>query len=256
VIDGLALNQWITLRDSLPVNNMRFIENAVFAWIPTLTAVSRQSIFSGKSPYEFGDSIYTTEKEASSWSLFWQNNNLLKHNISYQKNMDKNLNIQESKNELVSNKTIIAGLVLNKIDNIMHGMELGMTGLHNQIRLYGETGYLKDLIINLLDRNFEIWITSDHGNTECTGRGRPHEASSAKSRGERVRVYRSAELLKSVMDKYPWSDCWDPIGLPKAYFPLLAQEDSAFLPENTTAISHGGISMQETIVPFIKVLRK
>jgi hypothetical protein len=228
----------------------------VFAWIPTLTAVSRQAIFSGKSPYEFGNSICTTEKEASSWSLFWQNNNLLKQNISYQKNIDKNLNVQKFENEIVSNKTIIAGLVLNKIDNIMHGMELGMTGFHSQIRLYGETGYLKDLIINLLDKNFEIWITSDHGNTECIGRGRPHEASNAKSRGERVRVYRSAELLKSVMDEYSWSDYWEPIGLPKAYFPLVTQGNSAFLPENTIAISHGGISMQETIVPFIKVARK
>jgi hypothetical protein len=256
VIDGLALNQWITLRDSLPVSNIRFIENAVFAWIPTLTAVSRQSIFSGKSPYEFANSIYTTEKESNLWSLFWENNNLLKENISYQKNIDKNLNIQEVENVLISDKTIIAGFVLNKIDNIMHGMELGMIGLHNQIRIYGETGYLKNLIFYLFEKNFEVWITSDHGNTECIGRGQPHEASVARSRGERVRVYKSKELLKSVMDKYPWGSSWDPIGLPKEYFPLVAQGNSAFLSENKMAISHGSISMQETIVPFIKVLRK
>jgi hypothetical protein len=44
--------------------------------------------------------------------------------------------------------------------------------------------------------------------------------------------------------------------LPKEYFPLIAKRNNAFIMENITAISHGSISMQETIVPFIKVIRK
>jgi hypothetical protein len=256
IIDGLALNQWITLRDSLEVKNIQFIEKALFAWIPTLTSVSRQTIFSGKNPYEFENSIDTTEKEEKYWSLFWENNNLEKHCIIYQKGVDTNEKIKEVKDKLTQSKMVIAGLVVNKIDNIMHGMQMGMEGFHNQIKLYGKNDLINELLSELVENNYEVWISSDHGNTECIGRGQPHEASIAKSRGERVRIYKSKDLLESIKDKYPWSEYWNPISLPKNYLPLIAKGNSAFLPEGNSAISHGSISMQETIVPFIKVIRK
>jgi hypothetical protein len=256
VIDGLALNQWVTLRDSLSLTNIRFIENALFSWIPTLTSVSRQSIFSGKNPYEYEGSIHTTEKEEKFWSLFWENNGLEKQNIVYLKGIDTSEKITEFEDKLEHNKLIVAGLVLNTVDKIMHGMEMGMEGFHNHIKLYGKNGHLSEIIMKFIENGFEVWITSEHGNIECIGRGQPCEASIAKSRGERVRIYKSESLLVSVRKEYPWSDYWKPVGLPKEYFPLIAKENYAFLPQNTHAISHGGISMQETIVPFIKVLRK
>jgi hypothetical protein len=256
VIDGLALNQWITLRDSLPLKNIRFIENALIAWIPTVTSISRQSIFSGKDPYEYEGWINTTEKEEKHWSLFWENNGVVKQNIVFMKGLDSDNKIKEVEDKLLQNKAIVMGLVMNKIDNIMHGMEMGMAGFHGQIKLYGENGQLSELISSLIENHFEIWITSDHGNTECIGRGQPHEGSNVKSRGERVRIYKSESILESVRKKYTWTNYWKPIGLPKDYLPLIAKGNNAFLPENNFAISHGSISMQETIVPFIKVLRK
>jgi len=256
VIDGLALDQWITLRDSLGLGTVQYIEKALFAWIPTLTSVSRQSIFSGKNPYEYADSIHTTEREEKLWSLFWENNDFIRQNVLYMKGIDSDEKITELSDRIISNKTLTMGLVLNKIDNIIHGMEMGMEGLHNQIKLYGKNGTLGKLIIDLLEKDFEIWISSDHGNIECIGHGRPSEASIAKSRGERVRVYKSRELLKSMMEKFPWSAYWRPIGLPDEYFPLISKGNNAFLPENTRAVSHGSISMQETVVPFIKVVRR
>jgi len=256
IIDGLALDQWITLRDSLAVNNFQFIEKALFAWVPTLTSVSRQSIFSGKSPYEFESSIDTTEKEEKFWSLFWENNNLEKNCIIYRKGLDTNEKIKEVEDKLNLSKTVIAGLVVNKIDNIMHGIQMGMEGFHNQIKLYGKNDLINELLSELIENNYEVWITSDHGNTECIGRGQPHEASIAKSRGERVRIYKSKDLLESIKDKYPWSESWKSNSLPKNYLPLIAKGNSAFLPESNSAISHGSISMQETIVPFIKIIGK
>jgi hypothetical protein len=256
VIDGLALNQWVTLRDSLTFTNIRFIENALFSWIPTLTSISRQSIFAGKNPYEYESSIHTTEKEEKFWYLFWENNGLERQNIIYLKGIDSNEKIVEFNEKLEQNRVVIMGIVLNKIDKIMHGMEMGMEGFHNQIMLYGKNGQLSEIIMKFIERGFEVWITSDHGNTECIGHGQPHEASIAKSRGERARIYKSENLLESVKKEYPWTDYWKPIGLPNEYFPLVAKENYAFLPQNTHAISHGGISMQETIVPFIRVLRK
>ena len=55
VVDGLALDQWIVLRDVLAEQRprLRFREGAVFAWVPTITSVSRQAIFAGKPPFYF-----------------------------------------------------------------------------------------------------------------------------------------------------------------------------------------------------------
>ncbi|MCG4877748.1 PglZ domain-containing protein, partial [Eggerthella lenta] len=46
VVDGLALDQWVTIRQLLQKQDANLVmrESATFAWIPTLTSVSRQSI--------------------------------------------------------------------------------------------------------------------------------------------------------------------------------------------------------------------
>jgi hypothetical protein len=43
VVDGLALDQWVSIRQMLQDcdNSLIIKESAVFAWIPTLTSVSR-----------------------------------------------------------------------------------------------------------------------------------------------------------------------------------------------------------------------
>ena len=64
LMDGLSLDQWIVMRKELAKQraHYRFRENAVFAWIPTITSVSRQAAFAGKPPIYFPGSIHTRIK--------------------------------------------------------------------------------------------------------------------------------------------------------------------------------------------------
>ena len=71
VVDGLAIDQWTVARHELPLRHWSAEESAIFAWVPTLTAVSRQSIFAGDPPFFFASSIATTQKEPRHWSRFW-----------------------------------------------------------------------------------------------------------------------------------------------------------------------------------------
>ena len=59
VVDGIALDQWLVLRDVLATQrpDLRFREDAAFAWVPTITSISRQAIFAGKPPLHFPGSI-------------------------------------------------------------------------------------------------------------------------------------------------------------------------------------------------------
>jgi hypothetical protein len=83
VFDGMAVDQWIQIRDSLSKQNRMFgfDEGACFAWLPTLTSVSRQALFSGLKPREFSQSIDTTAQEPALWSRFWQDQRLRADNV-------------------------------------------------------------------------------------------------------------------------------------------------------------------------------
>lgn len=257
VIDGLALEQWVSIRQILQENDSRLImnESAVFAWIPTLTSVSRQSIFSGKPPCYFPSSIKTTNNEEKLWKQFWENNKLKRPDIAYARGLSDG-DVENVMDSIINpGKTKAVGLVVDKIDKIMHGMQLGAAGMHNQIKQWCNKGFLLSLINYLLDNNYEIWMTSDHGNIECKGIGRPSEGVIAETKGERVRIYPAKELRSQVASDFPFAKEWNPIGLPSDYFPLVAGGNDAFVTQGDTIVGHGGISIEEVIVPLVNIKR-
>ena len=257
VIDGLSLNQWITIKKELEYQNseIKFDEKSIFAWIPTLTSVSRQTIFSGKIPLYFADNINKTSGEPKSWQNYWQDAGIKTHQISYKKNLQDEDIPEYLKTEFNPQSTTVYGFVINKIDDIMHGMQLGEEGMHNQIEQWMKKGYFNELISNLLENGFNIWITSDHGNIESKGIGSPSERSLSDIKGERVRVFSDPILRNEIAKKYDSLIEWDPAGLPERYFPLFAPDNLSFENQDKKSISHGGISIDEVIVPFISITR-
>lgn len=258
VADGLAMDQWVTIRNTLEEKHSDWVirEGASFSWVPTLTSVSRQAIFSGKMPIYFADSINTTSKEAKLWQQFWEDHGLTKMQIEYRKSLGKG-DASSDLDELVRpGKTKAIGLVINTVDDIMHGMELGAAGMHNQVKQWVEQGYLENIVDGLLNRGFEVWLTSDHGNIECQGKGKPSEGAIAETRGERVRIYPTKELRDRVGDQFSFAKQWNSTALPSEYFPLIAEQDSAFIREGDSVVGHGGTSIEEVIVPFIKFERR
>jgi hypothetical protein len=258
VIDGLALDQWVTVRQILQEQDHNFVmrESATFAWIPTLTSISRQSIFSGKPPLYFPLSINSTNSEGNLWRQFWEGAGLSRHDIAYKRGLGDGdvANVLEA--TMHPSKTRVVGLVIDKVDKIMHGMQLGAAGMHNQIKQWCRGGFLGSLIGYLLDHDFEVWMTSDHGNIECHGKGRPAEGVIAETRGERVRVYPTPELRSQVAQSFTFAHEWQPVGLPSGYFPLVAGGNDAFINPGDSIVGHGGIAVEEVIVPLVKFERR
>ena len=257
VVDGLALDQWLVVREALATKQpgLRFREQAVFAWIPSLTSVSRQATFAGKAPIFFPNSIQTTDKEPALWAQFWADQGLMPNEVVYLKGLgDGGL---ENVSEALSHpKARVAGLVVDKVDKIMHGMEMGTAGMHNQVCQWAKQPYLNTLLDLLLDRGFRVYLTSDHGNLEAEGCGRPSEGAVADLRGERVRIYPDAALRGKVKERFPAALEWGTVGLPEDYLALLAPARQAFVQEKQRAVSHGGVSVEELIVPLIQIERR
>jgi len=257
IMDGLAMDQWLVVRSALASRqpSFQFREQAVFAWIPSLTSVSRQAAFAGKAPIFFPNSIQTTDKEPALWSQFWADQGFTPNEIVYFKGLgDGSL---ETVSEALSHpKARVAGLVVDKVDKIMHGMEMGTAGMHNQVGQWAQQPYLTTLLDLLLDRGFRIYLTSDHGNVEAEGCGRPAEGAVADLRGERVRIYPDVTLRSKVRERFPTTLEWAPVGLPEDYLALLAPARQAFVQEKQRIVSHGGISVEELIVPLVQIERR
>ena len=256
VVDGLALPQWVVLREELSRQRPRYSlrEDAVFAWVPTITVVSRQATFAGRPPFYFAGSMGSTAREPMLWKAFWQSKGLSARQVGYAKGLGSG-GLEEVEFLLGNPDIRVLGLVANTVDDIMHGMQLGERGMQGQVRQWARQPFLADLLDRLLDRGFTIWLTSDHGNIEAVGCGSPSEGAVADLRGERVRTYSDETLRDRVAAQFPEAEKWPPLGLPEDYLPLLAPGRRAFVAEGKTPVCHGGASIEEVIVPLIRIGR-
>ena len=259
VLDGMSYAQWLTIKAEIAkeMPDYTFEESACFAWIPSLTSVSRQSIFSGLVPRYFGQSIEATQTEEKLWIDAWLKAipYLSLKEIKYLKGLG-NGNAEQDLAQL-SYSTRYLGLIINSVDTIMHGMTLGELGMHDSLRTWLKGKYLFQLLTGLAERDYDVYITSDHGNLESTGIGTIREGVLAETKGLRVRTYSTKILRDSTLEQFPDSCvAWDSSTLPEGYEVLLVEGHGAFTNRGTRVIAHGGASLDEVIVPYIHVLRK
>ena len=253
--DGLALDQWLVLRESLASQrpNLRFRESSVFAWIPTLTSVSRQACFAGRAPLYFSSGISSTAGEPAAWGRFWVDQGLPPHSTRYEKTL-RDIDDLERVAEVVSSSEVRAvALVVDVVDRIMHGMVLGSSGMRNQVRQWADGGMLAELLDILLGRGFAIFLTSDHGNIETRGCGRPADGALVETYGKRVRIYDDPVLRDRVLEEHPGAIAWPAVGLPERYHPLIAPGRSSFVREGERPVAHGGATLEEVVVPLVEI---
>lgn len=257
VVDGLAMDQWLVIREVLSSKELgyRFLERENLAWVPSLTSVSRQAIFAGRVPFLFPESIETTAKESVYWTQFWVDNGYKADQVVYAKWSGAE-SLNSVSEDLSRPQVRIVGLVVGMVDKIMHGAQLGTASMHNQVRQWAEGPYLGELLDCLLSQGFRVYLTSDHGNLEATGCGRPNEGAVADLCGARARVYPDGILRQRVKEKFPEAIEWDSTGLPQNYVVLVAPHRQAFVQKGLRVVCHGGIALEEIIVPLVEIERE
>jgi hypothetical protein len=255
VFDGMAIDQWTLIRDVLTEQKRDFIfeESACFAWLPTTTSVSRQALFSGLKPREFSDSIDTTAQDSLHWSRFWQDQGLRASEVVYRKGLRRKDQLVDLSTSLDGPMIKIAGIVVNTIDDFVHGAFLGKRAIANQIIDWVKSGFVEELFTLLLDRAFKVYVTADHGNLEAIGKGRPNQGVAPELKGERVRIYGNEALAESSCDSTQNAFRLSVSGLPMNFFPMYAAGDTAFVASGEQIVAHGGMSVHELIVPFIQI---
>lgn len=241
VIDGMNYWQWNILSKALSEVDIAYSSNACLAYIPTITAWSRQAIFKGDKP----DLLENNSKEAKLFETFWLKHGVSSHQISFKKfSVHQPLSM-----ESISEDTTILGLVCNDLDDIMHGSILG----NNQLKMSTEQWISRSKIVEsiaaLRTKGYQLYITADHGNIEATGLKNltMKDKVGALSRGKRHLHFTNEILLKNFIEQNP------DLEIGKKGLSLYLKKQEAFTNENSQVITHGGSHLWEALVPFITI---
>jgi hypothetical protein len=263
VVDGMALDQWIAIRDAWTAQQQpwSYEERALFAWVPTLTQVSRQAIFAGAPPQTFPGSLGRTDQEVVHWRRFWGGHGLQNNAIGYMKGLhgfDPQARAEDLRqiNELVDNRQIqVLGLVVDAVDKLAHAALQGEVGLMREVRAWADAGWLAQVIEVLHQADFSVTLTADHGNVAVRGIGRVDDGVLAEEAGHRVRIYRDPLLRDRILAHTPSAIAWSGSGLPSDLSVVLAPSGSAFTTAGSFLIAHGGLDLREVLVPWV-ILRQ
>jgi hypothetical protein len=263
VMDGMSLSDWLVIKQVWVSRHTdwHLRESMLLAQIPTITAISRYSLISGLRPSDFYHPPAGSLSESKAWRAFWSREDLPENAVSL---IALNLDRNDPTPEITNRRLQTLCLIERQIDELMHGAMLGSVGHYNNIRLWASEDNLgrnsmklEDIIQTLLDQDFTIFISSDHGHCEADGMGKPSEGLMVQSRGRRARLYTDRRTAENMQSSYEDTFLWEDDGLlPTDLVAVLPSRRKAFAEFGEITITHGGITIDEMIVPFLEITQK
>ena len=240
VMDGMSVFDFTAFASDF--DDIDFEENYVFAMIPTTTAISRQSLLSGKFPVELSNP-FSLSREENEFLQAFKDRGYADNQAAYARGYSPDYRPGVK----------FLCVIVNDIDDLVHGQTQGRAGMYNDVTLLAKTGRLQKLITKLFADGFTVYLTSDHGNTLCTGLGAPHGMGvEVETKSKRALVLRDFANGAELIEKYNLTD-YPGFYLDKQYKYLICESGRSFDVKGSEVMTHGGISIDEVIVPFIKI---
>ncbi len=258
--DGLALDQWHLLKTFLQEQDkgLTFTEKQTFALAPSITPISRQALFSGRRPDSFADSWSKTDRDAERWLNFWVHREIPKQRIAYLpvKAGDSSMS---SVVETIDSKNKRLGILVNLFDDALHAikgmpLEADKRVLYSTLNGHLSNSYIGDLLRRLLEGGYRVFLSSDHGNTCGKGTGVLPPKAFIETYARRVAIFDQVSLAQEFAQKNQ-GIYFRTKSLPTAVHPVYTAGIELFASKDAIEISHGGLSIEELVVPFIEVNR-
>ncbi len=240
VMDGMSEFDWRIISQSF--DGIRYEKSDVYAMIPTTTSVSRQCLLSGKYPSRLAEP-WNQSRERSEFTECAQSMGYSPEQIGYERGFDADF----------SAFVKCAAVIINDVDDMVHAQIHGRPGMFNDVGILAKQGKLVKLVKRLLKKGFDVYISSDHGNTPCIGMGRLMKTGvEIETKSRRMLVLKDFADKQALMTKYPVID-FPKYFLNKDFDYLICGAGSSFDARGESIMSHGGITSDEVIVPFIKI---
>ena len=259
VLDGLSLSDWFIIGKQWKSRHPAWsvLTDMLLAQIPSITSISRSALVSGLRPADFADDLEHIPSETYAWKAFWWRQNLPGLAVACQSIA---LDRSDILPDTTSHRLQALCFIENTIDEITHNSILGAASQQAALRVWLDPASqinslpLENLIDQLLSGSFTVFLASDHGHVEAKGIGQPTEGLLAQTRGKRARLYRDRRAAQRIRQSFPDTILWEHDGLlPDQLAALMPNGRTAFATPGETVVTHGGLTIDEMIVPFVQI---
>ena len=240
LMDGMSEFDWNILKRSF--QDIHYHQDAVFAMIPSTTSISRQCLLSGKYPSQ----LIEPWKQSKEKTEFYDR----ARTYGYK---DNQIGDERGYDASFSLFVKCGAVIILDIDELVHAQHQGRVGMLNDDMVLMKQQKLADLTNRLIQEGFDVYITADHGNTPSVGLGRlTGSGVEVETRSHKMVV------LKDFADKDSLKAKYCLLEYPKYYLPkdcdyLICNVGESLDIRGEQVMTHGGISLDEVVVPFIIV---
>lgn len=240
VMDGMSVFDFNILASEF--SGIDYQEDYIYAMIPTTTSISRQSLLAGKFPVELKRPFDLSREEgefyAKAKSLGYLENQIL-YSRGFTPNIGPNVKY--------------LSVIINDIDNLVHGQTQGRIGMYYDINVLAKSCKLQNLIKKLFSEGFNIYLTSDHGNTLCTGLGVVRGIGvEVETKSKRMLILKDFAQNDNLINSFNLIE-YPGYFLNKQYKYYICRTGTSFDVKDSIVMTHGGISIDEVVIPFIKI---
>lgn len=236
--DCMGYAEWYLLQEYLSNNGLSFTDTALFTMLPSVTCISRSAIFRGSRDV-FNIKSPGMSDEAKAFKEYFTG--------------------KETKyfteKDLITDDSLLGydciSILYNFFDDLCHSTKFPPNETGKQLYFDAVRAYLKKSLVSqtlqtLRSNGFIIYICSDHGSVVAFGNGKKFDKYLIDSFAKRAIIIpaEASLLIEYTKIKIPFIDD-KLIALPEGR--------TMFANKNQIEINHGGITVEEMVVPFIKI---
>ena len=240
VMDGMSEFDWSIIAKSF--HEIPYEQSAAFAMIPSTTSISRQCLLSNKTPGQLMEP-WKQSKEKQEFVACAKSMGYTDNQIGYERGYEAQF----------GSFVKCGAVIINDVDDMVHAQHQGRLGMLNDIGVLSDQHKLADMTKRFLAEGFDVYITADHGNTPCTGLGKLMGTGvETETKSRRMLVLQNFADKTGLMQKYGMIE-YPKYYLNKDFDYLICDVGDSFDTKGEEVMTHGGISIDEVIVPFIKI---
>ena len=235
--DCMGISEWELLKEYLKPLQATYKEHQTFALIPSITAISRNSIYFGNNTTAFELKAINEGKELQ------------------QRFPDSTCKLFREKDSITADTLLgvdVVSVIYNFFDDLSHSAQFppqveSKSLYFDSVKNYLANSNVLEQLSTLLDEGYKLFFCSDHGSVIAKGNGKKIEKYLQEKFAKRACLIEEttlAEFLNFPQMKIPFVE---------NKLLVLPEGRTMFNNLNSIEISHGGITVDEIVVPFIEV---
>ena len=237
-LDCMGFTEWNLLKQLLKISDNEIEINPVFAMLPSVTSISRMAIYEGKREvYNHKAPGRPAEAKALAENFAPQHTTYLTESDTI--TADKLLGYN------------VVSILYNFFDELAHAVQFppgveDKTPYLNAAKDYLQKSSIKRDIQLLKEEGYTVYLCSDHGSIVAKGNGKRIEKYLVDGFAKRAVIIQTnnSELLDMEQINIPFENDKKVV---------LPEGRTMFTYKDKIEVNHGGITLEEMIVPFIKL---